>query len=81
MALHLCLKEVKRESLLRHAEGADLRSALREAQSKGVVPEALASLHTELAHLRSTLFIFFMPAALPGLTLLNNLTALAAGTV
>lgn len=53
-ALHLCLQEVNRESTLRHAEGADLRSALREAQSKRAVPEALATLHAELAHLRST---------------------------
>ena len=60
-ALHLCLKEGNRESTLRHAEGADLRSALREAESKGAVPEALGSLHTEVAHLRFTLFIFFLP--------------------
>ena len=63
-AWRLWLQEVKRESALRHAEGADLRSAMREAQSKGTVPEALASLHAELTHLRSTLFIIFLPAVL-----------------
>ena len=51
------LKEVKRESAQRHAEGADLRSALREAQGRAGSPQALISLQAELAHLRFWTFL------------------------
>ena len=54
----MVLKEVKRESALRHAEGADLRSALREAEGRGAIPEALASVQAELTHLRFPLLSF-----------------------
>ena len=50
--LCLLLQEVKRESALRYAEGADLRIALREAHARGAVSQALTSLQAELSYVR-----------------------------
>lgn len=55
--VYMLLQEVKRESAQRHAEGADLRNALREAQGRGGPPQALVSLQAELANLRFSTFL------------------------
>ena len=52
---HMSLQEVKRRSAERHAEAADLRNALREAQGQGSPPQGLTSLQAELSYLRSIL--------------------------
>lgn len=54
--MYMHLQEVKRESAQRHAEGADLHNALREAQGRAGPPQALVSLQAELAHLRFSTF-------------------------
>ena len=49
------MQEAKRESAARHAEGAALRSALREIQANSPGHQALVSMQHELSQLRSVL--------------------------